>query len=509
MGNSASKEDAPPQGGSSHVGAQDPKSSIKDDQQRKPRRRDSIQVLPSTRASAVPPSASLDTAQGQSSLATGNRVSHTRGRSQTSATPASRPILDSDGQVQSPDTQGSQGSLPSHTTDPDRHTPPQPIPTRTRSPYGAGPTAADPEINDTGDDLADPSIDESSYNPYQESRFKRPPRLPLPIQEEVLSPGSPIISPADITGEVPIGDDAFPRNPSMLSSTTVDEDEQGELGEEFRDPKHKDAPLVETTIRWPGGGKDVYITGSFSRWNKKWRMHRIAEGSDIFTRTLGLPPGVHHLTFVVDGDMKRSDELPTAVDYTNYLVNYIDVHLDPIAEDASQHDTSHHVTPQPTPTIEKPALAIDTPQQPPTPEIRPQEPSQAPSTSASGISPGTSTKPHVARRQEDRAYHSEIPRFLADLDEPEESSRFHRASAVLGTQPAPPSLPMFLNKSILNGATPMKDDASVLIMPNHTVLNHLATSSIKNNVLATSGTTRYKRKYVTTIMYKPTNDNGT
>jgi hypothetical protein len=81
-----------------------------------------------------------------------------------------------------------------------------------------------------------------------------------------------------------------------------------------------------------------------------------------------------------------------------------------------------------------------------------------------------------------------------------------------------------LAKSILNGTTPHKDDASVLIMPNHTVLNHLATSSIKNGVLATSGTTRYKRKvtslsilelffsstnilqFLTTIMYKPTSD---
>jgi hypothetical protein len=67
---------------------------------------------------------------------------------------------------------------------------------------------------------------------------------------------------------------------------------------------------------------------------------------------------------------------------------------------------------------------------------------------------------------------------------------------------------MFLAKSILNGATPMKDDASVLIMPNHTVLNHLATSSIRQKVLATSATTRYKRKFLTTIMYKPTSEVG-
>ncbi|OJD09557.1 hypothetical protein ACJ73_10226 [Blastomyces percursus] len=55
-------------------------------------------------------------------------------------------------------------------------------------------------------------------------------------------------------------------------------------------------------------------------------------------------------------------------------------------------------------------------------------------------------------------------------------------------------------------ATPMKDDSSVLNMPNHTTLNHLATSSIKNGVLATSVSTRYKAKCVTTIVYKPTGD---
>ena len=60
--------------------------------------------------------------------------------------------------------------------------------------------------------------------------------------------------------------------------------------------------------------------------------------------------------------------------------------------------------------------------------------------------------------------------------------------------PTPPTLPGFLGKSILNGTTPMKDDSSVLIHPNHTVLNHLATSSIKEGILATSATTRYKQK---------------
>lgn len=40
----------------------------------------------------------------------------------------------------------------------------------------------------------------------------------------------------------------------------------------------------------------------------------------------------------------------------------------------------------------------------------------------------------------------------------------------------------------------VKDDSSVLAFPNHTVLNHLMTSNVKNGVLATAVTTRYKKK---------------
>lgn len=63
-----------------------------------------------------------------------------------------------------------------------------------------------------------------------------------------------------------------------------------------------------------------------------------------------------------------------------------------------------------------------------------------------------------------------------------------------GDIPAPPSLPMMLQKVILNTNGAMKDDASVLGIPNHVVLNHLATSSIKQQVLAVSATTRYRKK---------------
>lgn len=117
-------------------------------------------------------------------------------------------------------------------------------------------------------------------------------------------------------------------------------------------------------------------------------------------------------------------------------------------------------------------------------------------------------RPATVAPSPQKTYHRSIPSYLVDLDLPEDHPWLSAANAVVATLPSPPTLPMFLAKSILNGATPKKDDASVLIMPNHTVLNHLATSSIRQKVLATSATTRYKRKFLTTIMYKPTSEVG-
>ncbi|KAI0789583.1 5'-AMP-activated protein kinase beta subunit, interation domain-containing protein [Abortiporus biennis] len=55
----------------------------------------------------------------------------------------------------------------------------------------------------------------------------------------------------------------------------------------------------------------------------------------------------------------------------------------------------------------------------------------------------------------------------------------------------------------LDGAG-LADDGSVLPVPSHVVLHHLSTSAIRNGVLAVANTTRYRKKYITTIYYKPT-----
>lgn len=56
---------------------------------------------------------------------------------------------------------------------------------------------------------------------------------------------------------------------------------------------------------------------------------------------------------------------------------------------------------------------------------------------------------------------------------------------------------------ILNKDTPMQCDPNVLPEPNHVMLNHLYALSIKDGVMVLSATHRYRKKYVTTLLYKP------
>lgn len=236
-----------------------------------------------------------------------------------------------------------------------------------------------------------------------------------------------------------------------------------------------------------------------------------------------------------------SEDLPTTVDYTNILVNYVEVSLDDLPTAENPNPTPIVPAPAPAPIAEPPAPSrpLDIRPRPGAPDTDPahqhprntvpdmggfedvlqsDEPTPTPSavTTPAPLAeeqpekvekPRTPSKPPIARRPS-KEYTSDIPAYLLDLDtwippskdnDPSPAHqaaryRFERASAAAESQPAPPSLPMFLSKSILNGTTPMKDDSSVLIMPNHTVLNHLATTNIKQGVLATSATTRYKRK---------------
>ncbi len=164
--------------------------------------------------------------------------------------------------------------------------------------------------------------------------------------------------------------------------------------------------------------------------------------------------------------MQTSPDLPTTVDFGNNLVNYIEVS----GEETAAPNVNVEV---PFPRSNKEAQAL---------------PSR----------PGSFNDQEKVSQKKvivpSEVFSGKLPQYLADFDQPEDSQPYRLSALALEKLPNPPSLPGFLSKPILNNTTLIKDDNSVLNMPNHTVLNHLGTSSIKNNVLAVSATTRYRNK---------------
>lgn len=115
-----------------------------------------------------------------------------------------------------------------------------------------------------------------SFIPHSNLGF--PPRVPLPIEEEVYTPGSPILTPAGFASVLHDDDDdnddveiLLPRQASGVSST-VDEDDISDELQQFSLDDSKGT--VPTVVTWSQGGDRVYVTGTFTAWNKKFRMNK-------------------------------------------------------------------------------------------------------------------------------------------------------------------------------------------------------------------------------------------
>lgn len=66
-----------------------------------------------------------------------------------------------------------------------------------------------------------------------------------------------------------------------------------------------------------------------------------------------------------------------------------------------------------------------------------------------------------------------------------------------------PLLPPHLLQVLLNKNIPISCEPTLLPEPNHVMLNHLYALSIKDGVMVLSATHRYRKKFVTTLLYKP------
>ncbi|CAG8577326.1 10231_t:CDS:2 [Paraglomus brasilianum] len=216
---------------------------------------------------------------------------------------------------------------------------------------------------------------------------------------------------------------------------------------------------IPTIITWSQGGNNVCVTGTFNDWKHNIRL---CKSTSDFTTVINLPPGTHKLKFIVDDEWKCSNELETATDSNGDLVNYLEV----FEEEENE--------------LPNDELDVD-----------------APGGLRCGTPPGdySSHIPDYLLAYERSLVESENPE---DDDAPDDLSD---AGECIDARP--PLLPPHLERVILNSSSASKDDNSSLPVPNHVVLNHLYACSIRDGVMAVASTTRYRKKYVTTVLYKP------
>lgn len=95
--------------------------------------------------------------------------------------------------------------------------------------------------------------------------------------------------------------------PIVPTSTTTSSTANEPSGANFLhktdiDPSNK---VLPTVFKWDGGGKDVYISGTFSNWNP---LPMVKSHGDFVT-IIDLPEGEHQYKFCVDGEWKHDQKL--------------------------------------------------------------------------------------------------------------------------------------------------------------------------------------------------------
>lgn len=296
---------------------------------------------------------------------------------------------------------------------------------------------------------------------------------------------------------------------------------------------NNNSTMVPVDIVWQQGGNKAYVTGSFTGWRKMIGLVPLPGKPGILHVKLQLPPGTHRFRFIVDNELRFSDYLPTATDQMGNFVNYLEVvaptQTGPPADESISTDGTAAAAPTaPTaPTASTAATTTATKTAPqaeeqPTHDNQKKQKKTIPMSARSRIAMKIEQEPddmgdgytryhNEALSQPDLEFTQDIPAVFTDptvmeqyyltLDQQQNN---HQNMAWL----SPPQLPPHLENVILNSYSNQQgenneNNSGALPIPNHVILNHLATSSIKHNTLCVASIVRYKQKYVTQILYAP------
>lgn len=265
MGNNPSK---PPGDVSSTTGSPNVAAS---GNEKKVTQQPSINTLSgtTTKAAAVDPSASKETATGysatQNQASVQQRLQSSHG-TDTSPRTADQPEHDyhhHDAKNREPQP----GDIPTpNPSNPVQVPNPRPVMRRDTLPSGMAP--------------------HSYYN--ASAHLQRPPRMPLPIGDATATPGSPLVGTDGPQGDLAqdrfVDDDQTGPVPSNFGSVPADEDEGAEDLQPYTPSGVGKA--VPTSIEWASHGEKVYVTGTFVNWEKKFRLHRRYVLFSLFTYSL-------------------------------------------------------------------------------------------------------------------------------------------------------------------------------------------------------------------------------
>ncbi|KAF6143610.1 hypothetical protein GIB67_012409 [Kingdonia uniflora] len=81
--------------------------------------------------------------------------------------------------------------------------------------------------------------------------------------------------------------------------------------------------MVPTRFAWPHGGRQVYLSGSFTGWTDHRLMTPVEGSSTVFQTIFNLVPGYHKYKFLVDGVWRLDEQQPYISDESGTVNNII------------------------------------------------------------------------------------------------------------------------------------------------------------------------------------------
>ncbi|KAK9120266.1 hypothetical protein Scep_018359 [Stephania cephalantha] len=81
--------------------------------------------------------------------------------------------------------------------------------------------------------------------------------------------------------------------------------------------------MAPTRFAWPYGGRQVFLTGSFTRWTDHVLMRPVEGSSMVFQTVLNLAAGCHQYKFLVDGVWRFDEQNPYVTDEHGSINNII------------------------------------------------------------------------------------------------------------------------------------------------------------------------------------------